>query len=50
MQLAQAQYANSQIAADTAFRDSQLTAEVLATYDDDDDDPYLTSDDDEHEL
>ena len=50
LQLGQAQYANSQIAADTAFRDSQLTAEVLATYDDDDDDPYLTSDDDEHEL
>ena len=39
------------IAADEAFCDSQLNAEVSAILDDDDDeDPFLISDDDEHEL
>ena len=40
---------HSRIVADVAFRDSQLTAKVLATHVDDDDDPFLTSDD-EHKL
>ena len=50
LQLAHAQYAQSRIAGDAAFRKSQLTAEVLAAPDDDDDDPFSISDDDEDEL
>ena len=40
----------SRIAADAAFHDSQLTAEVLVTPNNDGDDPFLTSDDDEDKL